>query len=144
MGKAADRKYIKNFARTMMGQLNVNVPNGEVGINRYHHDLIAASIRRKLVEQVFQDLQHLKIETIARLAASGIMGTAEGQHASPAYERLQSGLDPCTMCFVHHWTNNWLEKKKSEGPAAIMRYMAATAVVAAMYDLVVQKKEVLA
>lgn len=136
MGKEAARKYIRNFARTLMGQLKVT--EGEVGINRYHYDLISVGIRNKLVERVFQDLRHLKTETVARLATCGTMGTASGQQTSPAYERLQQGLEACTMSFVHHWDEKWIEKKKDEGPSAVMRYMAATAVVAAMYDLVVQ------
>ncbi len=142
MGDRANRTYIRNFARTLMGQLSVDVPRGEVGISSYKYDLIAAGIRADLTERVFQDLRHLKNETIARLAVCGIMGTAEGQHQSPAYERLQQGLEPCTMCFVHHWRNNWIEEKKGEGPRAIIRYMAATAIVAAMYDLVIESGKV--
>ena len=141
MGKEADRKYIRNFAKTLMGQLDVNVPRGEVGISRYIYDIVAAGIRSDLVERVFQDLRHVTIETNARLARCGIMGTAEGQQESPAYDRLQKGLEPCTMCFVHDWHEDWINKKKNGGSEAIIRYMAATAVVAAMYDLVVESQD---
>lgn len=139
MGKEVDRRYIRNFAKTLMSQLRVDVPRGQVGISSYCYDVVASGIREDLVELVYLDLRHLKGETVARLATCGIMGTAEGQHKDYEYLRLQSGLDPCTMCFVHHWNSDWIGKKKNDGPAAVIKYMAATAVVAAMYDLVVQK-----
>jgi len=119
-----------------MGQLDIN--EDSVGINSYRFDRISAGIRKKLVIKVFRDLRHLKTETIARLASCGIMGTPEGQYKSPAYERLHSGLEPCTMCFVHPWESSWMGEKQNEGPRAIIQYMAATAVVAAMYDIVIQ------
>lgn len=118
-----------------MGQLEVN--EDEVGINEYNYDVIAVGIRQKLVNRVYRDLRHLKLEKVARLAVSGIMGTPHGQNSESAYSRLQAGSEPCTMWSVHHWDKEWIQYKEDEAPEAVIRYMAATAVVAAMYDLVV-------
>ncbi len=139
MGNPANRRYIRNFAKTLMGQLGVD--EDEVGISNYKFDLIAANIREDLVRRVYVDLRNLNTATLARLAECGIMGTPKDQQNEPGYSRLHRGLEPCTMCFVHPWEHpEWILEKRSDGPVAIIRFMAATAIVAAMYDLIIEQR----
>ena len=124
-----------------MGQLGVRVENGEVGISSYAFDRIAPGIREKLVGRVYFNIRNLSTAKLARLAECGIMGTSKGQQDEPGYSRLHRGLESCTMCFVHHWEHpEWILEKQWDGPVAIIGFIAATAIVAAMYDLTIEQR----
>ncbi|MEI7777122.1 MAG: hypothetical protein WCI52_00755 [bacterium] len=139
MGKS-NRGYIENIARTLMGQLDVS--EDEVGIDSYAHDYISVRIRVKLCKRVFQDIRHMRLETLARIADYGIVGAPKCQNESPAWEKLQSGEEPCTMSHLVVWDEkNWLQSVSTESPRVVIRHMAALAIVAAMYDITVRNRK---
>ena len=142
MGNKKSRVYLENFARTLMGQLEIQ--DGEVGVDSYQCDIIAAGIRQKLYKRVIQDMRHLQPETRARIVASfhnniGMAEPYDQSHGEP-FEALKSGTVYCTPAHVHYNARkNWLAGFVSASPLAILRHVSATIVVAAMYDIVVQK-----
>jgi len=136
----SSRKYIENVAHTLMGQLNVT--EDSVGLDSYDYDLISTRIRQKLFMRVFQDIRHMKIETLAHIATCGIVGKQGCQNGHTALKRLKSGEDHCTMSHVHGWDEAWLERVKLQKPEIVIRHMAASAIVAAMYDITIRSRGV--
>ena len=143
MGTADKRQYLENLARTLMGQLGVT--DDSVGVDSYHHDIIGAGIRQKLYQRVFQDLRHLKVETLVRILAavcSDDVGDCETQTEPSEWEKLHKGEVRCKLAHIHsHVRKHWLDGFEKSSPKAIIQHMAATAVVAAMYDIVVNRKK---
>lgn len=136
MGKS--RKYIEDKARTLMGQLCIT--QGEVGVDDYPHHIIRADIRTVCHKKIFLDLRHERLETLALTASFGIPGIPGEQEAPPEWDKLHRGETNCTLSHVHYHEKHWLDGLKKESPEAVIRHMAASAIVAAMYDLVVRKE----
>ena len=141
MGKSKDREYIENIAQTLMGQLDIS--DDAVGVDNYHHDVIAAGVRKRTFNRVFQDLRHMTVGTLAGIVScGGIIGVPGEQEKPEQWELLHNGKTPCTLNHVHYRDRkHWLDDIEHYPPSHVIRHMAATVIVAAMYDLVVAKKQ---
>ncbi len=142
MGKQRQLVYIENIATTLMGQLRIT--DDQVGVDTYSHDMISGRIREKLHERVFCYIRHMKVETLAQILSSGVLSNPAApreQAHGDAWQRLHSGVDRCTVNHVMYNQPTWLSGTESMTDCVdILRHCAATALVAAMYDIVVHKR----
>ncbi|MDD4988844.1 MAG: hypothetical protein PHV42_00245 [Candidatus Pacebacteria bacterium] len=82
----------------------------------------------------------MKLETLAKIASCAIVGEPRGQSSGEPWKRLKAGLDKCTTNHVH-WNRpkGWLQGLEAASPEKVIRHMAASVILATMYDLKVRQ-----
>ena len=148
MGKAKRRQYIENLATSLIGQLRIDEG---AGLEHYEHDIISGGIRVGIYEKVLIDIRHMNEVTLAQIVCCGEApavpkGKRDKRSGSTFWDDLQTGRINCPLDHVHYALRvgppeiNWLAGFEEKSGLEILRHVAATVIVAAMYDVMNKRK----
>jgi hypothetical protein len=132
------RAFVEEIAARLKKELEIS--DGAVGVDNYPGDTISAGIRYYLFNRVRIDLRHMTHSERLRIASLGIHGRENAQESGKEWEELHSGKTDCSMHHVHFKHPERVIMDNALSPEKHAQRNAATVILAAMYDLVVRKK----
>ena len=138
MGKFKQRQLIEKFARSHIGQFQ----GVESILDHRRDDTLAGAVRKRIYVRVLSSIHRMNPEKLTKIICCGERpAILKAERDGSFWHELMTGKINCPLDHVHYnisgskpVESNWLADFEEKSGLEIIRHIAATVIVAAMYD----------